>query len=439
MKRWFAWMLSVMMLLSTGCAQERSTQDALDAKAQNVLMQMIGGEYASVVAQFDETMAAAVSTEALKMGWEGTLAQIGALQSAAPVPAQEEEPVHAAFALVGERGFVYMVLGFDGEGRINEMVITAPQLSVQANERALPAGAQAFAVQIPAAQERTLPGELIVPADMNAQTPFVVMAQGSGPSDMDESIGGNKPFRDLAYDLAALGVGSLRFDKVTFAHPDLPVETIDQEYLEPVAAALALLKEATAAERVYLVGHSEGGMLAPYLVERCGFDGGVALAGTPKQLWEISYAQNLAIIELMPAEQQPLLMQQIAPEYEKALRLAQMSDEEAAVTPVFGMSAVYLRHMARLDQAQIAKDSGKPFLFLWGEADFQVDRAAFEAWNERLGDDVRFEYRTYPGLNHLFMPAGENDSILHAQAAYQDAKQMEPQVARDIAAWIAAQ
>jgi len=90
-------------------------------------------------------------------------------------------------------------------------------------------------------------------------------------------------------------------------------------------------------------------------------------------------------------------------------------------------------------KAQIALESGKPFLFLWGESDFQVDRAAFDAWRERLGEDERFVYRTYPGLNHLFMLAGEDDSILNAQAAYQQPKQMDAQVASQIAAWIAAQ
>ena len=103
---------------------------------------------------------------------------------------------------------------------------------------------------------------------------------------------------------------------------------------------------------------------------------------------------------------------------------------------VFGMPGRYLAHMACLDQAQIAMDSGKPYLFLWGEADFQVDRAAFEAWHERLGDEARFSYITYPGLNHLFMPAGEHDSILDAQAAYAEPKQMDGRVAADIAAWI---
>ena len=139
----------------------------------------------------------------------------------------------------------------------------------------------------------------------------------------------------------------------------------------------------------------------------------------------------------MPQEQQAALLSQVEAEREKGLRLAQMTDEEAAQTTVFGISGAYLSHMAHLDEVQIALESGKPFLFLWGEADFQVPKEAFDAWREQLGDGERYTYITYPGLNHLFMPASEGDSILNAQAAYQTPKQMDARVAQDIAAWLA--
>lgn len=319
------------------------------------------------------------------------------------------------------------------------MMLTGCALAEQVMERALPQDVSAKAVTLFAGSDHELSGELLAPADAEPNTPYVVFAHGSGPSDMDETIGGCKPLRDLAYDLAALGVGSLRYDKITYVHPYLPYETVDQEYLLPVGEALRVLREETEAARAYLIGHSEGGMLTPYLVDACGFDGGVALAGTPLQLWEISYAQNLALLSLLPPEysaQLPL----VEAERERALRLAGMSEEEArAEAPVFGMPALYLWHMAQMDQARIAEESGKPFLFLWGDRDFQVDRAAFDAWQARLGDGPRYAYRIYEGLNHLFMPAGENDSILSAMEAYNEPKHMDTRVAADIAAWIADQ
>lgn len=421
-----------MLAACLGFAQEGE----LTSKAQAVLTQLVNGDFDAVAAQFDENMLAAVDAQALAGAWQSVTAQMGDVTGIAA--AQEDaNSGTAALLLQHEAGSTMLVIVCDAEGRIAGMSITPQASAAQTVERALPEGVRAQGAALFAGSERELRAEILSPAQADEYTPYVVMAHGSGPSDLDETVGGVKPLRDLAYDLAALGVGSIRFDKITYAHPEWPVETVEQEYLEPIAEALSVLKASTGAKRVYLLGHSQGAMLAPYLVDRCGFDGGIALAGTPKQLWEISYAQNLALLEALPEEQRhEVLYMQVEYEREKALSLAEMSDEEAANTTVFGVSAVYQRYLAQMDQAQIARNCGKPFLFLWGEADFQVDEEAYSAWQAQLGDDDRFMYRRYPGLSHLFTQAGEDDSILNAQAAYQTPKVVEPQVAADIAAWI---
>src|SRR5665254_10563 len=61
----------------------------------------------------------------------------------------------------------------------------------------------------------------------------VVLVQGSGPSDRDETIGPNKPFRDIAWGLASAGIAVLRYDKRTFVYgaqmaPDTTI-TVRQE------------------------------------------------------------------------------------------------------------------------------------------------------------------------------------------------------------------
>lgn len=427
------------LLMLGGCAalaESDEVTDALRQSALDALSAMIEGDFTAVTDRFDGNMAAAVNEDALAAGWESVLAQLGSVTGVSAVQADADSR-SVAVQLAHERGGSVFMLAYDEAGQIASMYIAPVTQAPEAQTRALPEGVTAQAVTLFAGTERELSGELLLPANANAETAYVVLAHGSGPSDMDETIGGNKPFRDLAYDLAALGVGSLRFDKVTYAHPECPVTTVEQEYAQPVAEALRVLRETTGASRCYLAGHSEGGMLTPYLVESCGFDGGIALAGTPWQLWEISCAQNLAVIAALPEEQQGALLAQVDAECAKGEQLAQMTDEEAAQTTVFGIGGTYLLHMARMDQAQIARDSGKPFLFLWGEADFQVPREAFDAWQARLGDDARFAYRTYPGLNHLFMPADAEDSILNAQAAYAKPKQVDAQVAQDIAEWIA--
>jgi uncharacterized protein len=94
------------------------------------------------------------------------------------------------------------------------------------------------------------------------------MPAGSGSLDRDETIGRNKPLRDIAWGLASRGIATIRFDKVTYAHADELKDahdfTLADEYLPDAIAAIKLLGEhpAVAGDRVFLLGHSLGGTVA---------------------------------------------------------------------------------------------------------------------------------------------------------------------------------
>lgn len=253
---------------------------------------------------------------------------------------------------------------------------------------------------------------------------------------MDSTLYGNKPFLDLAYDLAALGVGSIRFDKITLRHPELPCDTVEQEYLIPVQEACRVLREMTGAERVFILGHSQGGMLMPWLVQACSASGGIALAGTPCALWEVSLQQNLDLISLMPQDQQPLLRAQIDAERARAEALPSLSADKARQQTVFGVNGFYLQYMGNLDQIAIAHETGVPMLFLRGGQDVQVSARQHDAWLERLGESPLYTAITYPELNHLFMPAQPDENIGNVTTCYAIPAHVDARVAQDIAAWI---
>src|SRR4029077_4247961 len=102
-----------------------------------------------------------------------------------------------------------------------------------------------------------------------APWPAVVLLGGSGPQDRDETIGRNKPLKDLAWGLASRGVGVLRFDKVTYAHGEKVAQdrgyTVADEYLPQATAAIHLLRghPGIDAGRIVVAGHSLGGTVAP--------------------------------------------------------------------------------------------------------------------------------------------------------------------------------
>ena len=70
-------------------------------------------------------------------------------------------------------------------------------------------------ISISIGEGKELPGTLILP-DGEGPFPVVVFVHGSGPSDRDETINGNKPFKDLAEGLAEKGIASYRYDKRTY-------------------------------------------------------------------------------------------------------------------------------------------------------------------------------------------------------------------------------
>ena len=88
---------------------------------------------------------------------------------------------------------------------------------------------------------------------------------GSGPNDRDESVGGAKPFRDLAWGLASKGMVVLRYDKRTKVYPQQFAASADihreDETVDDAVAAAELLRTLPEVDpgRVFVLGHSLGG------------------------------------------------------------------------------------------------------------------------------------------------------------------------------------
>ena len=150
-----------------------------------------------------------------------------------------------------------------------------------------------------------LNGLLTLPDDTTKPVPAVVFVHGSGASNMDEKVGKLTPFKDLAQGLARHGIASLRYDKRSFAHGfkllrDKSLEvTVKVETIDDAILATELLKKDARIdlERVYIIGHSMGGMLAPRIdAEGGNFTGLIIMAGSPRKLEDIILDQNEAAL-----------------------------------------------------------------------------------------------------------------------------------------------
>ena len=110
-----------------------------------------------------------------------------------------------------------------------------------------------------------LAGTLTLPSE-NGTFPVVILISGSGPQDRDETFMGHKPFLVLADHLTKQGIGVLRFDDRGQGESTGDFGTATTEdFSKDVLSAIAYLKTRNDVDKknIGLIGHSEGGIIAP--------------------------------------------------------------------------------------------------------------------------------------------------------------------------------
>lgn len=269
-----------------------------------------------------------------------------------------------------------------------------------------------------------LDGSLCLP-QVSEIPPVVILIQGSGSSDKNETVMSNSPFQDLAYGLAEEGVATLRYDKRFYARPDLAADGIDleSEYLEDVNSAIEMAF-GMGFSKVFVLGHSLGGSLVPVIAKTNeGLSGIISMAGSLRPLWRLSYDQNQEIIGKMSPEQKASIQATID-QLEKDLVTIE-SDELDTVDSqgtLMGLPVEYLRSIKRNCGLDFIDEVDIPVLVLQGSADFQVyPDVDYTLWQEALAGRDNCEFHLYEGLNHIFMQTnGKRDVSEYAVSGHVD-------------------
>ncbi|MDM7917044.1 MAG: alpha/beta fold hydrolase, partial [Candidatus Eisenbacteria bacterium] len=297
-------------------------------------------------------------------------------------------------------------------------------------------------VRIPAGGGIELDGVLTFPQG-GQPIPYagIVLVQGSGPLDRDETVGPNRPFLDLARGLAVQGIATLRFDKRTLAAPQTfdPVKgTVKEEVIDDAVAALQFLRYQPEIDgrRIFLLGHSLGGGLAATIArEDRRVAGLVILAGTLRPLDEVLRDQ-IAYLNRLAAEQGTLSAEQERMQRDLDARLDSLAAGQLRPDArVYGMSAHYLQDYRSRDLEGDFLAFPGPVLILQGGKDYQVTADKDLAlWKSVVGASGKknVTIREFPNLGHLFMPI----EGVPSPAAYQVPGHVDPGVIEAISTFV---
>jgi uncharacterized protein len=294
----------------------------------------------------------------------------------------------------------------------------------------------------------TFPALLALPKTRQGPVPIVVFVHGSGVHDADETIGPNKPFRDIAWGLAADGVASLRYDKRTYLAPESLAahEDLDHEVILDAVAALAYASALPEADpgRVFLLGHSLGGMAAPVIVQdrlaqsANSVRGIIFLAGPALPIEQTLLRQLTNMARRREGADGARVDEAGVEEVRKQWLaiFATIDDPKTPSDQTVGQPPLvepesYWRSLVRQNPSAELAALHMPALVLRGTKDTNVFEEDFQLLS-RANTAPGSSSREFDGLSHLFMPVtGEPSARDFTQPAH-----VAPEVVQQIADWV---
>ncbi len=408
---------------------------SIDTRARTFVAELASGEWTHDKTPFDATMASALPPDKLHEIWQVLEKQDGGFRAVEQTSRHDEgghHIVHVACAF--ERGRKTLRIVFDAEGKVAGLFIRPPDPPAWSPPPYV--RADAFVErEVNVGSSPALPGTLTVPRGAGP-FPAIVLVHGSGPNDRDESVGGAKPFKDLAWGLGSRGIAVLRFVKRTL-HAPAGVVTQKEEFLDSARDAIELLRSTPDVDpkRIHLLGHSQGGYLAPRIAEanRERLAGVVILAGSTRPIVDSLVEQLTYFATLSPGDAALKAKLDAAKAFKVQVESETLRADDDLTFPLGGrVKGAYFLDDRGYDPPKTAKELGARVLVLHGERDYQVTMKDFDGWRAALAGRPHATLKTYPSLNHLFV-SGEG---MPSPAEYEKPGHVDEQVIADIAAFV---
>ncbi|MDH3216853.1 MAG: alpha/beta fold hydrolase [Candidatus Krumholzibacteria bacterium] len=411
----------------------------LATRARLFAEDFMSGAFQNLEGQYTADMKAAMTRPKSKQLREALLSQHGPLQRIGDVWFEDKVQGYFRYRvpLHFQKTTLDIRLVFDGSDRVAGMFF------VEHSEppRALECPYREFEVVV-GDDGKGLPGTITLP---DGEGPFsaAVLIHGSGPNDRDETVGPNKPFRDLAWGLAGFGIATLRYDKRSFARPGDLAEardnlTVKEEVIDDALAALVLMRGRAQIDpnSIFVIGHSLGGALAPRIAS---FEphptGVVVLAGNTLPLPEkmLEQTEYISRLDGVLSEAEKTQLDNIS----QSVRIIRAGLEGKPVAEGYHLGAplAYYRDLEEYDAPAQLAALALPCLILQGGRDYQVTLEDYALWSKALSGYRGACLRVFENLDHLFR-AGTG---LSSPSDYDVAKPLSPEVIDCVAGWIRTQ
>lgn len=405
--------LSLLLLLA-GCGNDPSPTAAAPAADQTnysqiaitAISKLTEGNFAELSKMMDEQMRQELTEAKLKSVWDSLQMQYGKFQYySSDFTVTSKDGVNIAnIPCIFQNQTLTVILSLNKEGQISGLYFSEgnsttskPRLENDTDITILNG-------------DYSLPGSLTLP-EGSGPFPVVILVHGSGPSDRNEQIGPNMPFMDIAQQLSAAGIATVRYDKRTYVYGKELAEqgdlTVYEETIDDVAAAVAFVKTLNTIDsnQIYIAGHSLGGYLMPRIAQAApearGF---MVLAGAARPIPDLYLEQTqyiLSIDKTTAEETKENLLQQTAEVINRIKTLT--FDTQYTAEDLLGTPPSYWLDLAQYDPVVEAQRITKPILFIQGGRDYQVTNTDYKLWQDGLKQHANAEFQYFDNLNHLFM------------------------------------
>lgn len=421
------------LLIATCCFAQQPNADTISRK---LITELQSGNFDKVFNAFDAEMKRRISIDEIDLMWSGMIENYDSIVSIGdPAISVKDTLMLSETRIEFAKKALNLQLSINKQGQVCGLFFKR----LNSTEHIPPAYINTLnfyevklSVPVPGIKSE---GILSIPRG-EGKFPLVIIVGGSGPTSKDGTMYSNKPYKDLAWALAAKGIAVYRYDKRTANPANIDKKhvnefTMHDEYALDLRHIISTLSKDKRIDkrRIFIAGHSQGGFMLPYFAKTCpGIHGYIGLAANFSTMLELLPYQ---FEYLSDSSSRDYCNDMIARCIYMKNNLHNRNYNKDSCMP--GVTMAYMQHMENnKPQMLVSELENKPVLLLQGGRDYQVPPSELELWKLKLQYSRMFTWKVFPKLNHLMME-GEGKP---GPAEYNIPANIPEYVPDEIAGWI---